>query len=89
MTLAGAASTCRGVRTSRGTWLLLQAASVDLDWVKHVACNERYERPSEVDALIGDASKAEKLLGWKAQSYGADVAALDDELSGRQVRIDR
>ena len=25
----------------------------------------KYERPSEVDALIGDASKAEELLGWK------------------------
>ncbi len=73
-------------------------ARVDLDWEKHVAYDERYERPSEVDALIGDASKAERVLGWKAQTYGsalvdvmvdADVAALDDELSGRAVRTDR
>ena len=30
-----------------------------LDWEKHVRYDERYERPTEVDALIGDASKAE------------------------------
>ena len=73
-------------------------ARVDLDWEKHVAHDQRYERPSEVDALIGDASKAERLLGWTASTYGADlvhvmvdadVQALDDELTGRQVRIDR
>ncbi|MDT7537978.1 MAG: GDPmannose 4,6-dehydratase [Actinomycetota bacterium] len=73
-------------------------ARVDLDWEKYVKHDERYERPSEVDALIGDASKAEKVLGWKAETSGidlvnvmvdADVKALDDELSGRAVRIDR
>ena len=37
-----------------------------LDWEKHVQFDERYLRPTEVDALIGDASKAERLLGWKA-----------------------
>ncbi len=30
-----------------------------------VGINEKYFRPTEVDLLIGDASKAEKLLGWK------------------------
>ena len=29
-----------------------------LDWEKHVKYDDRYERPTEVDALIGDASKA-------------------------------
>ena len=38
-----------------------------LDWEKHVRFDERYLRPTEVDALIGDASKAERDLGWKAQ----------------------
>ena len=36
-----------------------------LDWEKHVRYDERYLRPTEVDALIGDASKAERDLGWK------------------------
>jgi GDPmannose 4,6-dehydratase len=71
---------------------------VGLDWERYVRYDARYERPSEVDALIGDASKAERQLGWKAQTYGralvevmvdADVAALDDELAGRKVRVDR
>ncbi len=40
-------------------------AHVDLDWEKYVKHDPRYERPAEVDLLIGDASKAKKLLGWE------------------------
>jgi len=36
-----------------------------LDWEKHVRFDERYLRPTEVDALVGDASKADRVLGWK------------------------
>jgi GDPmannose 4,6-dehydratase len=36
-----------------------------LDWEKHVRFDERYLRPTEVDALVGDAGKAERVLGWK------------------------
>ncbi len=35
-----------------------------LDWEKYVTWDERYLRPSEVDHLLGDASKARKALGW-------------------------
>ncbi len=38
-----------------------------LDWENHVRFDERYLRPTEVDALVGDASKAEKVLAWKAE----------------------
>lgn len=38
---------------------------VDLDWREHVKIDPRYFRPAEVDALQGDASKAERILGWK------------------------
>lgn len=38
---------------------------VGLDWEKYVRVDERYFRPSEVDFLLGDASKAECELGWK------------------------
>jgi len=38
---------------------------VGLDWKKYVALDPRYLRPTEVDALHGDPSKAEKALGWK------------------------
>ncbi|MGH7008176.1 MAG: GDP-mannose 4,6-dehydratase [Stellaceae bacterium] len=36
-----------------------------LDWTKHVELDARYLRPTEVDALQGDASKARKALGWQ------------------------
>ena len=38
---------------------------VDLDWKKYVELDARYLRPTEVDTLIGDASKARKQLGWE------------------------
>ena len=40
-------------------------AHVGLDWQKHVGVDERYLRPAEVDHLIGDPSKARKVLGWE------------------------
>jgi GDPmannose 4,6-dehydratase len=59
-----------------------------LDWEKHVRFDERYLRPTEVDALIGDAGKAERVLGWKATvqtdelariMVDADIEALEHE----------
>jgi GDPmannose 4,6-dehydratase len=38
---------------------------VGLDWTKYVGIDPKYYRPAEVDILQGDASKAEKMLGWK------------------------
>jgi GDPmannose 4,6-dehydratase len=40
-------------------------ARVDLDWKEYVKHDDRYERPAEVDLLIGDASKAKKILDWE------------------------
>ena len=37
----------------------------DLDWTEFVKHDPRYERPAEVDLLIGDPSKAKKILGWE------------------------
>ncbi|MEX2176164.1 MAG: GDP-mannose 4,6-dehydratase [Pirellulaceae bacterium] len=39
-------------------------AHVGLPWQPHVELDPRYQRPSEVDLLLGDASKARELLGW-------------------------
>jgi GDPmannose 4,6-dehydratase len=36
-----------------------------LDWQKHVEIDPRYFRPAEVDLLLGDATKARNVLGWK------------------------
>jgi GDPmannose 4,6-dehydratase len=41
---------------------------VGLDWEKHVEIDPRYYRPTEVDNLKGDASKAKKLLGWQPKT---------------------
>ncbi|MFA5252263.1 MAG: GDP-mannose 4,6-dehydratase [Phycisphaerae bacterium] len=38
---------------------------LDLDWQKYVEIDPRYYRPSEVDFLQGDSSKARKILTWK------------------------
>jgi GDPmannose 4,6-dehydratase len=60
-------------------------AYAGLDWQRHVEINPRYFRPTEVDLLIGDPSKARAKLGWKPTTgfrdlvrlmVDADVAAL-------------
>ena len=47
-----------------------------LDWEEHVRFDERYLRPTEVDALVGDASKAEAKLGWKATVDTEELARI-------------
>jgi GDPmannose 4,6-dehydratase len=43
----------------------LAFAHADLDWKQYVKHDDRYERPAEVDLLIGDPAKAKKQLGWE------------------------
>jgi GDPmannose 4,6-dehydratase len=68
-----------------------------LDWRQYVEIDKMYYRPAEVDLLIGDASKAKKLLGWQPTTrfkdlvklmVDADVKALQDQLSGRVAKVD-
>lgn len=65
---------------------------VGLDWEKYVKFDERYLRPTEVDSLVGDASKAEMHLNWKAavgpeQLAGImvdhDIAALNGHVADK------
>jgi GDPmannose 4,6-dehydratase len=51
-------------------------AHVGLDWEKYVEIDEKYERPTEVDALIGDPSKAKSELGWSATTHWESLAQL-------------
>ena len=71
-------------------FLQLSFGRANLDWEKYVKFDERYLRPSEVDSLIGDPSKAKDLLGWTPKvltpklaeiMVDADIAAL--EIEGR------
>lgn len=41
---------------------------LDLDWQRYVDIDPRYFRPAEVDAVVGDASKARQALGWKPRT---------------------
>ena len=49
---------------------------VGLDYQKHVSFDSKYLRPNEVDALIGDPSKATRELGWSAKTHWEDLAKL-------------
>lgn len=49
---------------------------VGLDYQRYVRIAERYFRPTEVDELLGDASKAEATLGWRPQTTFQDLVAL-------------
>lgn len=73
-------------------------AHAGLEWGEFVRYDPKYERPSEVDALIGDAAKARDLLGWEASvkvdelariMVDADIRLVTDQLAGATVRIDR
>jgi GDPmannose 4,6-dehydratase len=57
-------------------FLTIAFEHVGLNWEDHVRFDERYLRPTEVDALIGDASKAERSLGWKATIHTPELARI-------------
>jgi GDPmannose 4,6-dehydratase len=61
---------------------------LDLDWQDYVEFDAKYVRPAEVDVLIGDASKAKRVLGWEPKMtfkqlvrlmVDADVATMDSK----------
>ena len=52
---------------------------VDLDWQEYVRQDARFMRPAEVDLLVGDPSKAARVLGWKPSvAFGELVAMMVD-----------
>jgi len=52
---------------------------LELDWQEHVETDPRYYRPAEVDLLLGDASKARRVLGWQPTvDFGQLVAMMVD-----------
>jgi GDPmannose 4,6-dehydratase len=59
---------------------------VGLDWEKHVVVDPKFYRPAEVDLLVGDPSKAKRLLGWEPSVTFQDLARImvDADLAGLQ-----
>jgi GDPmannose 4,6-dehydratase len=51
-------------------------AHAGLDWTKHVVVDPNYLRPTEVDLLLGDASKARRDLGWEPTTRVQDLVKL-------------
>ena len=47
---------------------------VNLDWEKYTKYDSKYERPTEVDALVGDATKALDKLGWTYKTNALEMA---------------
>jgi GDPmannose 4,6-dehydratase len=65
-----------GVGTQVRDFAKAAFAHAGLDWENHVELDKKYLRPTEVDALIGNPSKAEKELKWKASTHWKALAEL-------------
>lgn len=51
-------------------------SQLDLDWEEYVEYDKRYERPAEVDLLIGDPAKAKRQLGWEPKVKFKDLVRI-------------
>ena len=67
-----------------------------MDWQQYVEFDKRYLRPAEVDILVGDASKARRILGWEPRTkfkelarlmVDADIKVLADKLAGHVATV--
>lgn len=67
-----------------------------LDWQKHVVIDPKYFRPNEVPFLLGDPSKAKRVLGWEPRvdmrllskmMYKSDLAVLTKQMQGGTVFV--
>jgi GDPmannose 4,6-dehydratase len=66
----------------------LAFAYADLDWKQYVKHDERYERPAEVDLLIGDPAKAKKQLGWEPKVRFEELVKIMVDADMKQVRLE-
>ena len=64
---------------------------LDMDWNEYVGFDKKYERPAEVELLIGDPSKAKNQLGWEPKVTFAELARImvdaDMEIAKRELAI--
>ena len=65
-----------GTSYSVGDFVRMAFEHVGLDWEKHVKFDPRYLRPTEVDDLIGDASRARDVLGWQPRIFTPELVKI-------------
>ena len=65
-----------GTSYSVGDFARMAFEHAGLDWEKHVRFDPRYLRPTEVDDLIGDATRAAEVLGWQPQTYTPELVKI-------------
>ena len=65
-----------GVATSIREFLDIVFGLLDLDWQQYVEIDERYFRPSEVDVLLGDTTKAKIVLNWEPKVTFRELARM-------------
>ena len=62
---------------------------LDLDWQEYVGIDSKYYRPTEVDILLGDASKAKVVLGWESRVQFRDLVHLMIESDLKKARREK
>ena len=65
-----------GTSYSVGDFVRMAFEHAGLDWERHVKFDPRYLRPTEVDDLIGDASRAKEILGWEAKVHTPELVKI-------------
>jgi GDPmannose 4,6-dehydratase len=63
-------------------------AHAGLDWKEYVKHDQRYERPAEVDLLLGNPAKAKRQLGWEPKVRFQDLVKIMVDADMEQVRKD-
>ncbi len=63
---------------------------LDLDWKPYVKIDPKYYRPTEVDLLIGDASKAKKKLGWEPKVSFRELITMmvESDLAEERLKLE-
>lgn len=72
-------------------FLIAAAEEVGLDWQRIVEFDSRYLRPTEVDNLLGDPSKAKRVLGWRPETSFSQLVKMmvehDLELARKEAAL--
>ena len=63
---------------------------LDLDWREYVKIDSKYYRPTEVDLLIGDATKAKRKLGWEPKVTFQELITMmvDADLESERLKLE-